>query len=204
MKKYESWWNRKIVDHTYTTIDKFRKTLDRNKSRYEYLKLVEEISPKTILDAGCGLGLDYKMYQEKYPHIKYYGLDITRGFIVENKKNYPEVDFIVAKIQDIPLKSSSIDLVTCRAVLEHIPKPEPAISEMTRVSKKYVAIIWFIIPDIEEDDIRITQSGFYRNRYSESRIIENLINNGLKLCYITEIKGPSVMKKHELWVLEKL
>lgn len=161
------------------------------------------MQPKTVLDAGCGLGLDYKMYKEKCPNVKCYGLDITRGFIVENKRNHPEADFMVARIQDIPLKSSSIDLVTCRAVLEHIPEPEPAIKELARVAKKHVAIIWFIIPG-KEEDIRVTQSGFYRNTYTEQRIINSLKENGLEYGYITVVEdNRSVNKMHEMWVMSK-
>ena len=167
------------------------------------MKLIEEIFPRNILDVGCGLGLDYEMYKEHYPNIEYHGIDICEGFIEENKKNFPEADFKVARIQDLPFEDNSIDLVTCRAVLEHIPEPESAIKEMTRVSNNYIAIIWFLIPR-EKEKIKITQSGFYSNIYSEDRIMQCLKDNELTYCYDTTIKdGRSPMKRHEMWVLNK-
>lgn len=202
-KNYETWWDRKIVNKEYATIDEFKKVLDRNKSRYEYLKLVEEVSPKSILDVGCGLGQDYEMYKKEFPTIEYHGIDICEGFIEENKRRFPEADFRVARIQDLPFEDNSIDLVTCRGVLEHIPEPEPAIKEMTRVTTGDIAIIWFLIPQ-KKEQIKITQSGFYRNIYSEDRIMKCLDENKLLWGYDTEIPdNKSPMKKHELWVLYK-
>jgi len=202
-ENYEKWWDNKVVNESYTNMEDFRKVLDRNKSRYEYLKLIEEIIPRNILDVGCGLGLDYVMYKKHYPNIEYHGIDICEGFIKENKKNFPEADFRVAWIQDLPFEDNSIDLVTCRGVLEHIPEPESAIKEMARVSRNSVAIIWFLIPQ-ENEVIKITQSGFYRNIYSEDRIMKCFEDNGLKYGYniiIEDNKSP--MKMHEMWVLNK-
>lgn len=202
-KKYEKWWDNKVVNESYCTMDNFRKILDRNPSRYEYLKLIEEVIPTSILDVGCGLGLDYVMYKEYFPNMEYHGIDICEGFIKENKKNFPETDFRVARIQDLPFENNSIDLVTCRGVLEHIPEPESAIKEMARVAIKHVAIIWFLIPQ-EKETIKITQSGFYRNIYSEDRIMKCLKDNGLRYGYDTIVPDQkSPMKKHEMWVLDK-
>jgi len=82
---------------------------------------------KSVLDIGCGLALDYKYYKENDIDIEYHGIDITEGFINRNKEIFPGVDFRVARAQDIPFDGDSIDLVSVRSVLEHIPDPDPII-----------------------------------------------------------------------------
>ena len=203
LEKYEKWWDNKVANESYVTMDSFRKVLDRNESRAEYIGLIEEIRPANVLDVGCGLGLDYVLYKKNFPSLEYHGVDVCKGFIEENKKNFPEADFRWAKAQELPFEDESIDLVTCRGVLEHLKEPETAIKEMARVSSKYVAIIWFLIPQ-EKEEIKLTQSGFYRNIYSEKRIMDCFKSNKLKLAYTTIVEdNKSPMKKHELWVLVK-
>lgn len=50
----------------------------------------------TVCDVGCGLGHFYKYIKQNYPLLvsKYYGVDITPGYIEMAKKNYPDAEFI--------------------------------------------------------------------------------------------------------------
>jgi ubiquinone/menaquinone biosynthesis C-methylase UbiE len=203
MIEYEKWWDKNVVTAKYTSMDKFKEVLDRNKSRYEYLKIIEEINPKSVLDVGCGLGLDYEMYKSNNSNINYCGIDACKGFIEENKKNYPEADFRLSRAQELPFEDNSFDLVTCRGVLEHLDEPYKAISEIARVSKHDVVLIWFLIPG-KKEKITLDKQGYYRNIYSENKIMNCLKENGLELGYNTVIKDKkSPMKRHEVWVLKK-
>jgi len=201
---YEKWWDKNVVTEKYSTKEKFKEVLDRNKSRYEYLKIIEEINPKSVLDVGCGMGLDYEMYKSNNSAIEYHGIDACEGFIEDNKKNHPEADFRVARAQELPFEDNSFDLVTCRGVLEHLDEPETAISEIARVSKQHVVLIWFLIPS-KKEKITLHEQGYYRNIYSEDRIMKCLEENGLKIGYTTVVKdNKSPMKRHELWILNKM
>jgi len=204
MINYEKWWDKNVVTEKYSSMKKFKEVLDRNKSRYEYLKIIEELNPKSVLDVGCGMGLDYEMYKSNNSNIKYCGVDACNGFIKENKKNHPEADFRVARAQELPFEDESFDLVTCRGVLEHLDSPEEAIGEIARVSKGDVVLIWFLIPG-KKEKITLHEQGYYRNIYSEDRVMKCLEENGLKLGYNIVVKDKlSPMKRHEVWVLNKV
>lgn len=62
-------------------------------------------------------------FWEKAPHLKVYGIDITASRRIE----------ILGDIKDLPVESSSVDLVWCHHVLEHIDDDRAAIRELHRV-----------------------------------------------------------------------
>ena len=76
------------------------------------VELIKKFKPKSVLDVGCGLGLDYELYKANDIDIEYHGIDVCKGFIEENKKNFPEADWQWAKSYDMPFKKDSIDLDT--------------------------------------------------------------------------------------------
>jgi ubiquinone/menaquinone biosynthesis C-methylase UbiE len=203
IKEHEKWWDKNVVTEKSTTMDSFRKVLDRNGSRALYLDIIKKFKPKSVLDVGCGLGLDYELYKANNIDIEYHGIDVCKGFIEENKKNFPEADWQWAKSYDMPFKKDSIDLVTCRGVLEHLETPYKTMQEMKRISSQYIAIIWFLIPQLKEE-IKKTKSGFFRNIYSIEKIETFLHKYSLKILYKDEVKdNKSPMKRHEIWVIKK-
>ncbi|MBU3978202.1 methyltransferase domain-containing protein [Patescibacteria group bacterium] len=56
--------------------------------------------------------------------------------------NYPNVN-LICDITNLPIKNESIDIIINRAVLEHIPNDQKAVSEMFRILKKGGFIICF-------------------------------------------------------------
>ena len=201
---YETWWDENVVSGNYSSMDKFRTILDRNKSRYDIIEIIKDFGCKNVLDVGCGLGLDYEMYKLFGVEIDYHGVDACDGFIKENIKKNPDIDFRVARAQELPFEDGSFDIVTSRGMLEHLKEPEEAIAEMARVSKKYVILIWFLLPQ-KKEIICLHKNGYYRNIYSVDRIRKCLDDNGLTYKYNKVVKDKvSPMKRHEIWVMEKI
>ncbi|OGJ56332.1 hypothetical protein A3D88_01580 [Candidatus Peribacteria bacterium RIFCSPHIGHO2_02_FULL_52_16] len=74
-----------------------------------------------ILDVGGGNG---KRYRHVFPHAKSLrSLDL-------NEKEMPD---IVGSAEAIPLGDNSIDGIICTQMLEHVPHPTKALSEMHRI-----------------------------------------------------------------------
>ncbi|WCL51231.1 class I SAM-dependent methyltransferase [Leptospira sp. GIMC2001] len=63
--------------------------------RFQILSEIGDISNKSILDIGCGLGDLYKFLNKKEKVVKYSGIDITPSMIEMARKNYSTVDFSV-------------------------------------------------------------------------------------------------------------
>lgn len=97
----------------------------------------------SLLDVGCGAGhylRSLKLRVDK--EINYTGLDSTKYFIELAKKAFGNKHkFLVGDIFNLKLKANEFDMVICNNVLLHLPpSPVKAISELIRVSKKYVVI----------------------------------------------------------------
>jgi ubiquinone/menaquinone biosynthesis C-methylase UbiE len=98
---------------------------------------------QTILDAGAG----ECQYKKHCPHLKYSSQDFGQydgsgdGNGLQTKKwDNSKID-IVSDITNIPVPDASFDNVLCAEVLEHIPFPDKAITEFSRILKKGGALI---------------------------------------------------------------
>lgn len=85
---------------------------------------IEYLSPRSILDFGCGKGALIDRIAEEFPHIQCYGYDPA----VEEKK---------------ALLVNNVDLVICTDVLEHIPEFEldEALLKISKLSKNAFFVI---------------------------------------------------------------
>jgi len=98
-----------------------------------YYNLLSEISKKIpkgskILEAGCGSGKGMSCFQGH----NVYGIDISEKAL-ELSSKYGTV--VKGDIRSIPFKENVFDFTFNSGVIEHLPKPKEAISEMMRVTK---------------------------------------------------------------------
>jgi len=137
-----SWW-----DDNYTRSD-FRSWLtnEGSFSRSILTDLVRGYS--SVLDCACGTCLDYFEYKKKLIPVKYKGIDSCKG-LVDEAKTFG-IDCDLGDIEHLPYKDESFDIVTGRHILEHLDYYEKALSEMCRVAKYEVAIIFFLPPQENE------------------------------------------------------
>jgi SAM-dependent methyltransferase len=81
-----------------------------------------EIKPGSrILDAGAGSVKYKKFFQDCI-------------YKTQDFKQYGEIDYL-SDIIKIPVESNSFDVIICTEVLEHIPRPDSAIKEFSRILK---------------------------------------------------------------------
>ncbi len=165
-------------------------------SRDYYVDIVKRYDAITFLDLGCGFGDTYGLFKQSGTKIYYAGQDVTPNFIDEAQRRYPNIDFKVGHIQEIPHPDGSFEIVSCRCVLEHLPDPEPAIREMARVSTKAVVVVWFKWPG-DSEMVKYDKRGFWENSYSRDRILEITDSVGLRL--VDEL----TVQHHLIWTLEK-
>jgi len=109
---------------------------------------IELIPPnvQTILDIGCGSGAFLNSLPDVYETV---GLDFSQEAL-----KYVKTKAILGDISALPFASESFDLVTCLEVLEHLPFGifEKALSELQRVSNKYIIIS---VPNCEDLDYHL-------------------------------------------------
>lgn len=95
----------------------------------------------TILDLGCGTGIDIFMTRLKYPKAgTIYGLDklqsmIDRATIVRDKKGFKDIEFKVGTLTEMPFPDNSINKIISNCVINLEPDKEKVYSEIFRVLK---------------------------------------------------------------------
>src|SRR3989344_2849819 len=102
---------------------------------HQGMKILQKLALKanSILDLGCGEGTRLNLIStRKKVSI---GVDISGTAIRMAKKNYPNIKFINADLENIPLENNSFDLVYSAFVLEHLINPVRVLSEAIRLTK---------------------------------------------------------------------
>ena len=94
--------------------------------------LVEDISGKELLDAGCGTGWFSKISCQR-------GANVTSMDLGENLLSKValkcESHRVVGSILDIPFEDNIFDIIISSEVIEHVPEPVKALHELFRVLK---------------------------------------------------------------------
>jgi 2-polyprenyl-3-methyl-5-hydroxy-6-metoxy-1,4-benzoquinol methylase len=94
----------------------------------------------SILDVGCGEGFTLNRLRENGIGKRLEGIEYLQAAIDLGKQTYPDIKIVKGNIYELPYKDNSFDLVLCTEVLEHLEKPQDALKELVRVSKKYLVI----------------------------------------------------------------
>ena len=130
----------------------------------------------SILDVGCGVGVDGVGYKS-HPHITYQGVDRTQALV--NYCQSHDIPATLGDIEKLPYDDDSFDAVYTRHTLEHLAHYEKAISELTRVARQEVLVVFFIQPTEQEDFIndtpmpevgKIGDIPLYHNRYNQAKL----------------------------------
>jgi len=102
---------------------------------------------RSWLDVGCGTGTLTKLILETYQPKEIISIDSSSDFISHAQRSItnPSVHFRVGLAESLDLDSSSIDIVVSGLVLNFVPQPNVAMSEMLRVTKpgsKIGVFVW--------------------------------------------------------------
>jgi ubiquinone/menaquinone biosynthesis C-methylase UbiE len=136
---------------------------------------IENLKIDSVLDVGCGEGFTLKAIKQKGISNKLIGIDSSMEAIALGKKENPSLDLRVGDIYNLKFKDKSFDLVISTEVLEHLEKPQDALRELARVSKKYILLSvpnepWFNL-------FNFTQWGKdigHINRWSKNKFVKFL------------------------------
>lgn len=97
--------------------------------------------PRTVVDIGCGNGNLVECARRIHKNASIYGVDLSEESLRSARarfKQYKNIQFRVGTFEHLPFEDSSVDLVTCTEVLEHV-FPETfnnSFSEVSRILKK--------------------------------------------------------------------
>ncbi len=110
----------------------FKNIFDYNEqARTQHILKVAESLPKgtRVLDAGAGPC----RYREMFAHCEYLSQDFAQFHGEEH--SYGKLDY-VGDITNIAAENESFDFILCTEVFEHIPRPDLAVAEFSRLLRK--------------------------------------------------------------------
>jgi SAM-dependent methyltransferase len=104
------------------------------------VQLLNLESAGSLADVGCGNGVFSVAAARAYPRLKVFAYDALPSAIAEYNVaalglRSEQIVAGVAPVEDLPIASSSVDRVLCRAVLHHIAKPALLYAEIHRILK---------------------------------------------------------------------
>ena len=119
---------KKIYDEIYKKLPEYGST---NHGGYMQGYIVEEFSPKSILDIGCGKG-QFCQYLDSNG-AEAHGVDISAPFTESDTIKWYRED-----ARKLPFEDNFVEWSSSFDVLEHIPENDldSVLSEMSRISKK--------------------------------------------------------------------
>ena len=109
--------------------------------RGKVLNTVQLRGGMTVVDIGCGTGVFLKVAKQKYPDIKFIGLDPDRQALAIAERRFARaqlsVELVEAFAESLPLADQSIDVCFSTLAFHHMPDDvkRRAIEEIHRVLK---------------------------------------------------------------------
>ena len=94
-----------------------------------------------VLDAGCASAYYSEIIKHLVPHpFDYVGSDYNPEMLQLAKEKYPALPFFRMDLRRLAWLDSSFDVVMSGAVIVHIKEWQKAVSEIARVSKKWLIL----------------------------------------------------------------
>lgn len=122
----------------YTTTSPMEQRLVNN-----FMQRLERSLPagdaSTILEVGVGEGHVSERVVARYPDSWVCGIDLPHPTMAE-RWQAREVKGVFADAARLPFPDGSFDLVLAMEVLEHLPEPERALSEIARVARRDIIL----------------------------------------------------------------
>ena len=102
--------------------------------------LVDELTPKRVLEVGCNLGGNLQWIARRLPPADVYGVDVNPHALDELRAAIPGVNALTAAGRELPFRDAWFDLVFTMGVLIHQPESTlPLVmSEIVRCSRRWV------------------------------------------------------------------
>jgi SAM-dependent methyltransferase len=129
---------RQVFDDTYFHRDTYEKVSFGKYSQYwwsnrYYANLARKYGPQhgNVLEVGCGLGHLLAWLTDRF---QVFGGDINIHALEEARRNVPQGQFILLSAENLGVfPEAFFDIVISKHVVEHLPDPERAIAEASRL-----------------------------------------------------------------------
>lgn len=218
----KKWWKRWSdlgldTDETFMTHDGQGPD---TKSRRFIVDQVIGKRPRSMADVGCGPLIDFRNLcrHKALEHgdftTSWTGMDVSEGFLkdaIQFAGTGRHVNFrLITDPIALPAMGMEFELVYSRHVLEHQPDYLRFLSELVRISGRWIVLTFFIPPVVFPTDgplghhrvmIR-EEDGFYYNEYSSNLLHYEIESLGGRVFGVHRLEEPPGIV-NEGWVIER-
>lgn len=96
--------------------------------------MLKDLKGKKVLMLGCGTGEESKLLKE-FGAKDIVGIDLSKVSIKLAKETYPEYNFVVGDMHNLPFEDNSFDFIYSSLVIHYSDKPEKVYQEIYRILK---------------------------------------------------------------------
>lgn len=107
------------------------------------ISMIPDIKDKKVLMLGCGTG-EEKLILEKYSPKKLVGLDLSEKSIAIAKKSYPDCEFHVGNMLNLPFKDEEFDFIYSSLAISHIEDKDKVFKEIKRVLSPHGTLLFSV------------------------------------------------------------
>ncbi len=86
----------------------------------------------SVLEVGVGEGFISGYLSEKFPAIRFTGVDLSADDVARLQQKFPRIEAHAGSAYELGGLPGGYDLIICAEVLEHLDTPERALDEMLR------------------------------------------------------------------------
>lgn len=195
------------------TEDKIKATWDKKRAEEiwtldpAYHKVAAAVASlgESVLDVGCGGGIQYAAFQVFTPDLDYQGIDVHPGMIAYARQAFPGGRFDEGEASCLKYATSAYDVVLLRHVIEHHP-PDYAVwilAEAKRVARRGLVILFFKPPHIGFVN-RVRRRRVYVTQFSREWLMETLGQGADKMTVSRDFiaRTPAALNDQELWTID--
>jgi ubiquinone/menaquinone biosynthesis C-methylase UbiE len=105
-------------------------------------ELLAMAGPRSLLDVGCGEGTLTQAWAERMALPRVVGIDLEDpGLRAQwRRRSRPNLEFMAGSADALPFAAGEFDLVAAIEALEHVPDPDRALAEMSRIAQRHVLV----------------------------------------------------------------
>ncbi len=160
--------------------------IGQKETRTSFEKFIVGHSKKgsLILDAGCNTGVEaVRLYETGFKG-KYFGVDNNSKAVKlarKNLKKNPLCRFFIEDLSKLNFNKNFFDIVLAKDVIEHQQYYVKILTELARVTKKYLILSMFIKPSFFlGDKIKLHPDNYYLNRYNQGKLFRFMAKHKFK------------------------
>ena len=96
-------------------------------------------APASVLEVGCGEGVQLRKVEEALPPHQLVGFDLPDDHLAARWEGL-DAAMVSGSVDALPFPDDSFDLVLALEMLEHVPDPDRALAEIARVARDRIVL----------------------------------------------------------------